>query len=400
MILHKKFISSSCLMALSLLVSCGLFLSPSSCFISAFSFRPSFVVGSKKSLLVSRATTSIVVPQPTTVDLIPGILAVDSMNSDLEQLLADLREEPFFRLYSVDMLGSCEYMPQQLFECYSASCEIYAVEEEDIVPQYIRDTDAEEHEFDLDGWTRWDMPTEDYYDTSAFPESYTGYDGSTVWRFIHDRICFNVDETRASIAVDSWQEDFNKAVSGLHSMISAQVIRGIDEKIRTGQPIDGEWTDPVAEFQRRLSPTGENKLALENLYFGYMLLLSAVSVARERLLRDCEAGKIDAIAAEKLEEVLNCPLLLEGNTSIGAARRRTRDLFRIMNCVQCNKCRLHGKISALGLSTAFQVLLGRSGDGGDPTRVHRVELAALMTTLSKFSTSIKFCSEMIQKKVK
>jgi len=408
-------------MALSLLVSCGLFLSPSSCFISAFSFRPSFVVGSKKSLLVSRATTSIVVPQPTTVDLIPGILAVDSMNSDLEQLLADLREEPFFRLYSVDMLGSCEYMPQQLFECYSASCEIYAVEEEDIVPQYIRDTDAEEHEFDLDGWTRWDMPTEDYYDTSAFPESYTGYDGSTVWRFIHDRICFNVDETHASIAVDSWQEDFNKAVSGLHSMISAQVIRGIDEKIRTGQPIDGEWTDPVAEFQRRLSPTGENKLALENLYFGYMLLLSAVNVARERLLRDCEAGKIDAIAAEKLKKVLDSPLLLQDNTSIGAAsqklhdhaiqdsdsrsslweaRMRTRDLFRIMNCVQCNKCRLHGKISALGLSTAFQVLLGRSGDGGDPTRVHRVELAALMTTLSKFSTSIKFCSEMIQKKVK
>ena len=139
------------------------------------------------------------------------------------------------------------------------------------------------------------------------------------------------------------------------------------------------------------------------------------------MLRDCESGKIDANAAEKLKKVLDSPLLLEVNTSFGAASRklhdhfiqdsdsrsafwearmRTRDLFRIMNCVQCNKCRLYGKISALGLSTAFQVLLGRSGDGGDPTRVHRVELAALMTTLSKFSTSIKFCSEMIQKKVK
>jgi len=161
------------------------------------------------------------------------------------------------------------------------------------------------------------------------------------------------------------------------------------------------------------------KLALENLYFGYMLLLSAVSVARGRLLRDCEAEKkIDAIVAKKLKQVLDCPLLLEVNTSIGAAsqklhdhaiqdsdsrsslweaRMRTRDLFRIMNCVQCNKCRLHGKISALGLSTAFQVLLGRLGDGGDPTRLHREELAALMTTLSKFSTSIKFCSDMRQK---
>ena len=76
------------------------------------------------------------------------------------------------------------------------------------------------------------------------------------------------------------------------------------------------------------------------------------------------------------------------------ARLRTRDLFRVMNCVQCNKCRLHGKIGAMGLSTAFQVLLGRAGEGGDVDRIHRVELAALMTTLSKFSSAISFCEKM------
>ena len=404
---------SSLLITLSLASSV-----PPSC--NAFLFNPTGSMGRPPSFVGFSATnklhmSSVVVPQPTTVDLIPGIAAVDALNPQLEPLLSDLREEPFFRLYSVDMLGSCEYMPQELFECYSASCEIYAVDEE-VVPQDVRNTDANEYDFDLDGWARWDMPIEDYYDIRQFPEEYTAYDGSVIWRFIHDRISFNVDETHETIDVDSWQEDFNKAVSGLHSMISAQVVRGIVEKKNNGETLEGAWTDPVAEFQRRLSPTGENKVALENLYFGYMLLLSAVSAARERLLRDCDAGKIDSHAAEKLKKVLAFPLLDDPNIGVAShklrdhavkdsdsrsalweARMRTRDLFRIMNCVQCNKCRLHGKISTMGLSTAFQVLLGRSGDGGDPTRVHRVELAALMTTLSKFSTAINFCTKMMKK---
>ena len=39
---------------------------------------------------------------------------------------------PFFRLYSVDILASCEYMPQELFECYSESCEIYPVDDDEV----------------------------------------------------------------------------------------------------------------------------------------------------------------------------------------------------------------------------------------------------------------------------
>jgi hypothetical protein len=365
----------------------------------------------------SSGSSSILVPQPSMFELLPGIRSIDTYNTELETLLSELREEAFFRLYSVDMLGSCEYMPQQTLECYTASCEIYAVESDDDdetsgVPQYIRSTDAQEYDFELDGWARWDMPTEDYYDTSQFPEEYTGYDGSLVWKFIHERICFP-QQQQVSSSNNDWRQDFNKAVSGLHSMISGQIIRGIYEKKRSGQSIEGQWTDATVEFQRRLSPSGENPLALENLYFTYMLLLSAVTVAKERLVHDCTAGNIDPSAAQKLQRILENPLLLQTTTtatttigiasqtlqdhafqdptSLWEARMRTRELFRIMNCVQCNKCRLHGKISVLGLSTAFQILLG-----GDATqRIHRVEIASLMMTLSKFATSIQFCKDIM-----
>lgn len=252
-----------------------------------------------------------------------------------------------------------------------------------------------------------DMPSEDYYDTSQFKEEYTGYDGSDIWKFIHERICFQeIDEND-----EDWKADFNKAVSGLHSMISAQIIKSLEQKIEDDDlNDDDQWTDPLVEYERRLSPSGENKHAMDNMYFGYMLLLSAVGKARDRLLQDCDSGKIDSDAADKLKSVINFALLddptivvasgklhdhaMKDADSMWEARMRTRELMRIMNCVQCNKCRLHAKISVLGLSTALQVLLGRSGEGGDATRIHRVELAAMMTTLSKFSSSIRYCTNM------
>ena len=64
--------------------------------------------------------------------LAPGIELIDAQNDELYNMLQELREEPYFKLYSVDMLGSCEYMPQQLFECSSETCEIYPVDDEEV----------------------------------------------------------------------------------------------------------------------------------------------------------------------------------------------------------------------------------------------------------------------------
>lgn len=269
----------------------------------------------------------------------------------------------------------------------------------------------DEHDFELDGWARWDMPSEDYYDTQTYPDGYTGYDGAEVWNFIHKRICFSGYDYDD----DHWKADFNKAVSGLHSIISAQVVRGIKEKLEAGGEFgdDEIWRDPQKEFQRRLGVDGETPLAVENLYFCSMLLLAAVAKAKDRLLSDCNTGKIDASCVSDLKKILSLSLFEDKSVSIASkklhdhavkdsdsiqslweARMRCRELLRIMNCVQCNKCRLHGKIAVLGLTTALQILIGRSGDGGDPDRVHRVELAALMTTLHKCARALKFCKEM------
>ena len=278
------------------------------------------------------------------------------------------------------------------------------------VPDKIKVTDASESDFDLDGWARWDMPSEDYYDIAAFPEGYTGYDGREVWQFIHNRICFE----GVGYNDDNWKADFNRAVSGLHTMISAQVIRGIQERVDSGGSFtdDEVWRDPDAELQRRIGPSGDNPQALENLYFSYMLVLSAASKVKDLLLRDCQSGKIDAAASSELQSILDDLTVLNDDSvalastklrnraandagtggTLWQARMRSQDLIRIMNCVQCNKCRLHGKISTMGLATAFKIIIG---EGSDISNLHRVELATLVATLHKFSTAVDFCQRKL-----
>merc|ERR1712032_1275559 len=72
---------------------------------------------------------------------------------------------------------------------------------------------------------------------------------------------------------------------------------------------------------------------------------------------------------------------------------RMRDLLRCMNCVQCNLCRLHGKVTALGLASALRVLLGAEGRGSDPTSLNRVEIGALIATAAKLGNACHLAEE-------
>ena len=50
----------------------------------------------------------------------------------------------------------------------------------------------------------------EYYDLRENPEDDTGYDGSRVWKFIHNKICFNEGLDEEEFA---WKRDFNRAMA-------------------------------------------------------------------------------------------------------------------------------------------------------------------------------------------
>mmetsp|Transcript_33099 Transcript_33099/g.69927 ORF Transcript_33099/g.69927 Transcript_33099/m.69927 type:complete len:90 (-) Transcript_33099:72-341(-) len=71
-----------------------------------------------------------------------------------------------------------------------------------------------------------------------------------------------------------------------------------------------------------------------------------------------------------------------------------------MNCVQCNLCRLHGKVMVHGFATSLQVLLGHRGRGEDcdrdtdPFGLSRVEVASLVTTTAKLLSACEVVQEL------
>lgn len=239
------------------------------------------------------------------------------------------------------------------------------------VPLNIRAIDAAQYQFELDAWVRWDMPSEDYYDLWHVPEQFTGYDGSEIWRFIHQKICFPKENYSQKLGTEEgavWQRDFNRAVSGLHSSISAHIVQGMksEEGGASGGGGGGAAAAnyaaaaassaaaaaradlssfPQAEYERRLSRSGENPQALDHLYFAYMLCLCGVREAGERF--DFGQDNDSLLGAEGrrlVAQVLRSPLLndrgilvaqsnlrshaVETGGNLWQARLRTRDLIK------------------------------------------------------------------------
>ena len=95
--------------------------------------RPAFRFSSTTtSLQQSAPSTSNAVQMSSNEDLQRGIAAIRVSNNALFDMLEALRTNVDFRFYSVDVLGSCEYMPQELVECYTEACEIYPVDEDEV----------------------------------------------------------------------------------------------------------------------------------------------------------------------------------------------------------------------------------------------------------------------------
>ena len=305
-------------------------------------------------------------------------------NHEVLPLLEKLVEHDFFTFFGVNLITPCMYFPTEEDPCELDRCEIRASRDRD-VPAALRKRDLEEYDFALDGWVRKDMPSDftEYFDLRECLPRNTGYDGSRVWRFIHNKICF---QKRLEDRGFGWKRDFNRYVSGMHAAVDCEILASI-----------GETEEGRIEYRRRLR---DEPGSIVNLYFAYMLTLCALRDCRERLNKCGYLGDDDVQplmraltgadllssepvqrAAENLRRHATSP-----NATMWKFRLRTRDLKQIMGCVQCNLCRVHGTVMALGCGATMQVLLGDDGRGGDPLKLDRVQVCGNCKSTSFLGT--------------
>jgi ERO1-like protein beta len=268
----------------------------------------------------------------------------------------------------------------------------------------------------------------EYFDLTLVPERFTGYSGPSahrVWSSIYEENCFGLSELNlmsgrapapmslADELTEVMREDgmeppaqclekrvYYKIISGLHASISTHICHEYLNQTT------GEWGPNLQCFINRIASHPER---LQYIYFNIVLMLRAVArlgpyleaydycstgTHEEDVSTKLMLGNVIKIAQDvgKFDE----NILFRGENA-NILREEFKDHFRnvsrIMDCVECSKCRLWGKVQTTGIATALKVLFELDEKTLDPRAnanlLSRSEVVALINTLHRFSESIE-----------
>ena len=262
------------------------------------------------------------------------------------------------------------------------------------------------------------------------PEGWTGYNGSHVWEAIYHENCLRGVSDPDDMCYE--ERVLYRLLSGMHASVNVHVALKAKPP-RRNTPGREVWSPDPKRFQRMY---GEHPERLRNLHFSFVVLLRALRKASEALARaDVALGHDaaeDARTAALLRRLLDTHILsscsgvfgafdesalfravaeemkagrdpeTSRQESVGTAaagggagapaslKAQFKGVFHnisdVMDCVSCQKCKLHGKLQLLGLGTALKVLL--LPEDMHAAALSRAEIVALVNTVAKFSRAI------------
>uniref|UniRef100_A0A672QER7 ERO1-like protein alpha n=1 Tax=Sinocyclocheilus grahami TaxID=75366 RepID=A0A672QER7_SINGR len=271
-----------------------------------------------------------------------------------------------------------------------------------------------------------DSPESQYVDLLLNPERFTGYKGPEAWRIwnsIYEENCFNLFLIKGQ-GFYCWLEGlcvekraFFRLISGLHASINIHLSARylLDENW-----FEMKWSHNVSEFQLRFDKElteGEGPKRLRNLYFLYLIELRALA----KILPYFERPAFHLYTGQPTEDNEKKKLLLEllhmaklfplhfDETALFAGNKKEamklkedfkltfKNISRIMDCVECFKCRLWGKLQTQGLGTALKILFSErqieampNASNTNPSfQLSRQEIVSLFNAFGRISTSVR-----------
>jgi len=241
------------------------------------------------------------------------------------------------------------------------------------------------------------------------PERNTGYNGTHIWKAIYEENCLAVDgATESEMCYE--ERVLYRLLSGMHTSTTLSISKTYyPPSKRKGR------TSYEANPQYFMDKFGDNPDHIRNLHFSYVVLLRALRKASPFLYQyEIRTGNIveDETATILLRRLLDSAILQschdvftafdeslmfrEGGSERLKLQHNFKGVFHnvssILDCVQCQQCKLHGKMTMLGYGTALKILFLR--EELIASSLSRNEIVAFINTIAKMSESIKEVREL------
>eukprot|EP00357_Protocruzia_adherens_P012614 CAMPEP_0115024214 /NCGR_PEP_ID=MMETSP0216-20121206/33040_1 /TAXON_ID=223996 /ORGANISM="Protocruzia adherens, Strain Boccale" /LENGTH=474 /DNA_ID=CAMNT_0002398101 /DNA_START=38 /DNA_END=1458 /DNA_ORIENTATION=- len=338
---------------------------------------------------------------------------LDEINSRILPILKKLTNTDFFLYYQVDLEEDCPFWAQNLF-CQLSTCSVCECEEDtlplpwkddktDNVTKYDDMFMTKRDESDLgDVWFHEGDPEKMIWvNMRENPEAFTAYQGQKIWEAVYSENCFQGD------LEDMCTEErmLYRIISGLHANVNTHIsskFHGDNGEVYRNNTM---FNDRVLYHPDRI----------KNLHYLYSVLLRAVTRAAEIILHYnyntgnlMEETKTKKYVAMLLDETLNncdrpfdeselflSPSKLDIKREI---QQHVYNITQIMDCVGCEKCRLHGKLQLNGIATALKVLF-TDEEVLKKESIKRNDLVAFINTVSKLSRSISLIEDYRQDEI-
>jgi len=243
-------------------------------------------------------------------------------------------------------------------------------------------------------------------DLTRNPERNTGYDGSHIWDALYEENCVQMDSG------DTCYEEvvLYRLVSGLHTAVTVGTAKHFFPPTGAG---GSAWGPSPRHLVDRLAGHPER---VRNLYFAYVVMLRALSRAAPALMSyPIHTGDVrdDRTASALLRRLLDSGILsscsavfdafdenamFDQDRKAGTTTLRTnfkqvfQNITQVLDCVQCQQCKLHSKLTITGYGAALKILFLPQDDIRDS--LTRNELVALVNTVAKMSASMRDAREL------
>jgi flavocytochrome c len=237
------------------------------------------------------------------------------------------------------------------------------------------------------------------------PERNTGYNGTHMWKAIYEENCINL-ENQQDMCLE--ERVLYRLLSGLHTSTTLSIAKNYYPPSKRKGRVDWE-----ANPQFFMDKFQANPEYIRNLHFSYVVLLRAMRKASHFLYNyPIKSGNIveDEASEVLLKRLLDSTILRscssvfsafdesvmfqESSGNVVSLQQNFKGVFHnissILDCVQCQQCKLHGKMTMLGYGTALKILFLPP----ELLVLERNEVVALVNTIAKFSESMREVREL------